>query len=84
MNLVIILPLYQLNRRSDISLITRVVTKSDIKFKVATELFDELEHLKLQAQELGLNLNLDAAFEQNLRKLVHKIKSEMTQFTATN
>ena len=66
------------------SLITRVVAKSDVKFKVATELFDELEHLKLQAQELGLNLNLDAAFEQNLRKLVHKIKSEMTQFTATN
>lgn len=66
------------------SLITRVVAKSDIKFKVATELFDELESLKLQAQELGLNLNLDAAFEQNLRKLVHKIKSEMTQFMATN
>ena len=66
------------------SLITRVVAKSDIKFKVATDLFDELERLKLQAQELGLNLNLDAAFEQNLRKLVHKIKSEMTQFTATN
>lgn len=66
------------------SLITRVVTKSDIKFKVATELFDELENLKLKAQELGLNLNLDAAFEQNLRKLVHKIRSEMTKFTATN
>ena len=66
------------------SLITRVVAKSDIKFKVAAELFDDLERLKLQAQELGLNLNLDAAFEQNLRKLVHKIKSEMTQFTAAN
>lgn len=52
------------------SLITRMVAKSDVKFKVSNELFDELERLKLQAQELGLNLNLDAAFEQNLRKLV--------------
>lgn len=65
------------------SIITRVVAKSDIKFKVSTDLFDELERLKLQAQELDLNLNLNAAFEQNLRKLVHKIKLELTQFTAT-
>lgn len=62
------------------SLISRIQPQAEIKFKISKSLLTELEALKNDAKELGLSLNLDSAFEQNLRKLVNKIKGEMTDF----
>ncbi|TXI99479.1 MAG: hypothetical protein E6Q32_08170 [Neisseriales bacterium] len=62
------------------SLISRIQPQAEIRFKISKSLLTELENLKKDAKELGLSLNLDSAFEQNLRKLVNKIRGEMTDF----